>query len=62
MVFIHDISFIATGAMFLLHIYLGVFHPLMTESWGAMAGGKVSAEYAEAHHGKWYQEVGKGKE
>jgi formate dehydrogenase subunit gamma len=57
MVFIHDVSFIATGAMFFLHIYLGVIHPLMTEAWGSMINGKISAEYAKAHHGKWYEEV-----
>ncbi|HUT67053.1 MAG TPA: cytochrome b/b6 domain-containing protein [Dehalococcoidales bacterium] len=62
MVFIHDVSFIVTGAMFLLHLYLGVFHPLMTEAWNAMAGGKISTEYAKAHHTKWYDEVTKSKE
>ncbi len=61
MVFIHDISFIVTGAMFLLHIYLGVIHPLMTEAWASMTGGKITAEYAKAHHGKWFEEVSKGK-
>jgi formate dehydrogenase subunit gamma len=59
MVFVHDVSFIITGAMFFLHIYLGVFHPLMKESWNAMASGKISTEYAKAHHGKWYEEVSK---
>ena len=62
MVFIHDISFIVTGAMFFLHIYLGVFHPAMTEAWDSMVGGKISVEYAKMHHSKWYQEVAKGKE
>ena len=62
MVFLHDISFIVSGAMLLLHIYLGVFHPLMTEAWSAMSGGKISVEYAKAHHGKWYNEVAKAKE
>ncbi len=61
MVFIHDVSFIVTGAMFLLHIYLGVIHPLMTEAWASMTGGKISTEYAKAHHGKWFEEVSKGK-
>jgi formate dehydrogenase subunit gamma len=62
MVFIHDVAFIVTGSMFLLHIYLGVLHPLMTEAWNSMTGGKISAEYAKTHHGKWYAEVSKGKE
>ena len=62
MVFIHDVAFIVTGAMLFLHIYLGVIHPLMTESWGAMVRGKISAGYAKKHHGLWYEEVTKGKE
>ena len=61
MVFLHDIAFIVSGAMLFLHIYLGVFHPMMTEAWNAMATGKISAEYAKAHHEKWYNEVVKGK-
>jgi len=59
MVFVHDIAFITTGAMLFVHIYLGVLHPLMTEAWNSMARGKVSVEYAESHHGKWYKEVSK---
>jgi len=62
MVFIHDIAFIVTGTMLLLHIYLGVFHPLMASAWDTMVRGKVSAEYAKSHHGKWYEEITKGKE
>ncbi|MFC2044006.1 formate dehydrogenase subunit gamma, partial [Chloroflexota bacterium] len=62
MVFIHDVAFIATGAMFLVHIYLSVLHPLMrplsSGPWNSMMGqGKVSAEYAKSHHGKWYEEI-----
>ena len=62
MVFVHDIAFIVAGAMLFLHIYLGVIHPLMTESWGAMVRGKISADYAKKHHAKWYEEVTTGKE
>jgi len=62
MTFVHDVAFIVTGAMFLLHIYLGVFHPMMTEAWSSMVGGKVSTEYAKKHHARWYAEVSKGKE
>ena len=57
MVFIHDVAMIFTGAMFLLHIYLGVLHPMMTEAWRAMATGRVSADYARTHHGRWYEET-----
>ena len=62
MVFVHDVAFIVTGAMLFLHIYLGVFHPKMTEAWKSMASGKISVEYAKMHHGKWYEEVAKGQE
>ncbi|MFH0768253.1 MAG: cytochrome b/b6 domain-containing protein [Chloroflexota bacterium] len=66
MIFIHDVSFIVTASMFFVHIYLSAIHPLMrpwrTGAWGSMARGKVSAEYAKAHHGKWYEEVSTGKE
>ena len=31
MVLVHDIAFIVTGGMLFVHIYLGVFHPLMKE-------------------------------
>ena len=61
MVFIHDVAFIATGAMLFVHMYMA-FHPLMHGSWGSMARGKVSVEYAKAHHAKWYEEVIKAKE
>lgn len=62
MVFFHDVAFIVSGAMLLVHIYLGVFHPMMKESWGSMISGKVSTEYAKSHHGKWYDEIAKTKE
>ena len=62
MVLIHDISFIVAGTMFLVHIYNGVVHPLFNEAWAAITGGKVSAEYAKKHHGKWYAEISKGKD
>jgi formate dehydrogenase subunit gamma len=48
--------------MFFLHVYLAVFHPLMNEAWGSMTNGKISVGYAKAHHGKWYEEITKGKE
>ncbi|MFC2066279.1 formate dehydrogenase subunit gamma [Chloroflexota bacterium] len=62
MVLLHDISFIVSGAMLFVHIYLGVFHPLMTEALGSMKSGKISVEYAKKHHSKWYNEVSKTKE
>ena len=62
MVFVHDVSFIVAGAMFFVHIYNAVFHPVFDEAWSAMTGGKISVEYAKKHHGKWYAEISKGKE
>jgi formate dehydrogenase subunit gamma len=62
MVVVHDVCFIAGGAMLLVHLYLGAIHPRMTESLKSMIGGKVSVEYAKSHHGKWYNEIAKGAE
>jgi len=66
MVLLHDISFIVTGTMLFVHIYLSVVHPLMrplrTGPWNSMlTGGTVSVEYAKSHHAKWYEEVTAGK-
>ncbi|MDD4860197.1 MAG: cytochrome b/b6 domain-containing protein [Dehalococcoidales bacterium] len=65
-VVLHDIAFIATGAMFFVHVYLSVIHPLMrplrTGAWSSMARGKVSVEYARSHHAKWYQEIASGQD
>jgi formate dehydrogenase subunit gamma len=65
MVFSHDVAFIVSGAMLFVHVYLS-FHPLMrplkSGPWNSMiGGGTVSVEYAKSHHGKWYDEVSKGK-
>jgi formate dehydrogenase subunit gamma len=57
MVIVHDLCFIVGGAMLLVHLYLGAVHPRMPESLKSMIKGKVSAEYAQSHHGKWYKEV-----
>jgi len=57
MVLIHDVAFIAAGCMFFVHIYLSVIHPLMKGSLNSMTKGKVSADYAKSHHGKWYREI-----
>lgn len=62
MVFLHDIAFIIAGAMLLLHIYLGLLHPKMTEAWKAIYKGTISVDYAKKHHAKWYEEVAGGKE
>jgi formate dehydrogenase subunit gamma len=59
---IHDIAFIVTGCMFLLHVYLAVFHPGTTGALRSMTSGKVPAAYAQKHHRKWYEEVSGGKQ
>lgn len=65
-VIIHDVSFIVTLLMFLVHIYMSVVHPLTRPlkggSWDSMASGKMSADYAKAHYGKWYEEVSGDKD
>jgi len=64
-VFVHDVAFIVVGVMFFVHIYMSVVHPLVrplrTGAWSSMARGKVSAEYAKTHHGKWYEEITRGE-
>ena len=61
-VFAHDVAFIVVFLMFLVHIYLGVIHPLMRQhggSFSSMVDGTVTTEYAKSHHGKWYKEIAK---
>jgi len=56
----HDIAFIVSFLMLMVHIYLGVIHPRMTESLLSMLDGKISINYAEHHYGRWYEEMTKG--
>lgn len=60
-VIIHDVSFIVTLLMFMVHIYMSVGHPLTRPlkegSWNSMVTGKMSASFAKAHYSKWYEEV-----
>ena len=56
-VFVHDLAFIFAGSMFLVHVALGAFHPRFPEALRSMITGKVSREYAQSHHGKWYEEI-----
>ena len=58
--FVHDVAFIVIFLMFLVHIYLGVIHPLMRQHGGSfrsMTDGTVTVEYAKSHHGKWYERI-----
>lgn len=58
----HDIAFAISFLMLLVHIYLGIIHPRMTESLNSMLDGKISATYAEHHYSKWYEETAKKEE
>ena len=60
-VLVHDIAFIVVTIMLMVHIYLGIIHPRMSESMRSMWTGKISAGYAKSHYGKWYAEVTRGK-
>ena len=57
----HDVAFLLAFLMLLVHIYLGIIHPRMTESLGSMLSGKISKKYASSHYGKWYDELAKDK-
>jgi formate dehydrogenase subunit gamma len=60
--FVHDVAFIVTFLFLLVHVYLGVIHPLMRThggSFSSMVDGTVTVEYAKSHHGKWYDKVAK---
>jgi formate dehydrogenase subunit gamma len=54
LVIVHDLVFIATFAMFMVHFYLAVIHPLMWQSLVSMRYGVVSESYAREHHALWY--------
>lgn len=54
---IHGIAFVIVLPMFLVHVYLSIIHPRMTESLRSMWVGKISEDYAKHHYGKWYEEI-----
>jgi formate dehydrogenase subunit gamma len=54
MVVVHDLTMIGAVAMFLVHLYLAVAHPLMWAALVSMRFGVTSASYAAEHHAKWY--------
>ena len=53
-VLVHDLTFILTFVMFIIHFYLAVIHPMMWQSLISMRFGYVSESYAREHHAKWY--------
>lgn len=56
-IIIHDVAFIFSFIMLLVHIYLGAIHPRMVESFRSILDGKVSPTYARNHYGKWYDDI-----
>lgn len=56
-VIIHDVAFLLGFQFLLVHIYLGIIHPRMSESLRSMWDGKISKKYANSHYGKWYKEL-----
>lgn len=62
MVLIHDLTFIASVAMFMIHFYLAVIHPLMWQSLVSMRYGVVSESYAREHHALWFYGEKRAKE
>lgn len=54
---IHNIGLGLAIAVVVGHIYLSVGHPNSRASISGMIKGEVPAEYARAHHGKWYDEI-----
>jgi len=61
-VFVHDLTFIVTFVMFIVHFYLAVVHPLMWQSLISMRFGYVSESFAREHHAKWYYGEERAKE
>lgn len=62
MLTIHDLSMIPLVIMFFVHVYVGVFHPVMASGTlfrNPMISGMTDAEYARKHHTKWYEQVKK---
>jgi formate dehydrogenase subunit gamma len=53
-VMLHDLTMIVTVAMFIVHFYLAVVHPMMWQSLVSMRYGYVSESYAREHHAKWF--------
>ena len=61
-VLLHDVFFIITVAMFIIHFYLAVIHPMMWQSLVSMRYGVVSESYAREHHAMWYYGEKRAKE
>lgn len=58
---IHNIGVGLAATLVVGHIYLSIGHPNSKASLRGMIKGDVSLEYAEEHHGRWYDELIKQK-
>lgn len=54
---IHNIGLGLSTAVVIGHIYLSIGHPNSRPSIRGMIKGDVDIKYAEAHHGRWYDEL-----
>lgn len=54
---IHNIAIGLAVAVVVGHIYLSIGHPNTRPSLRGMIKGEVTADYANVHHGRWYDEV-----
>ncbi len=59
---VHELTFLVTFVMFIVHFYLAVVHPLMWQSLISMRFGFVSESHAREHHAKWYYGERRAKE
>ncbi|MCL4515463.1 MAG: cytochrome b/b6 domain-containing protein [Firmicutes bacterium] len=52
---LHDGAMFIMFALVLGHMYLSLVHPITRKALGAMWHGRMSGEYAEHYHAKWYR-------
>jgi formate dehydrogenase subunit gamma len=62
LLFAHGAAFVVVILMFIVHIYLGVFHPRSRESLRSMLDGRISPDYANHHYRKWYERTSSHKD
>lgn len=57
MIVLHDLSALALGLFFVVHVYLAAIHPRENISLNAMVTGYMDREYAEHGHELWFKEM-----
>jgi len=55
MIFIHEVSALATIAGFMIHVYMGVFQE--PEGFRGIISGRVPASWAQRYHRLWFDQV-----